>query len=35
MLKDSKAFSGIAVDDIETAKTFYGETLGARDRGAR
>ena len=28
MFKDSKAFSGIAVDDIETAKTFYGETLG-------
>ncbi len=28
MLNNSKAFSGIAVDDIETAKTFYGETLG-------
>jgi predicted enzyme related to lactoylglutathione lyase len=28
MLKNSKAFSGFAVDDIETAKTFYGETLG-------
>jgi predicted enzyme related to lactoylglutathione lyase len=28
MLADTKAFSGFAVDDIETAKRFYGETLG-------
>jgi len=28
MLKDSKAFSGFAVPDIEEAKRFYGETLG-------
>lgn len=28
MLADSKAFSGFAVDDIEEAKRFYGETLG-------
>ena len=28
MFKDSKAFSGFAVDDLEAAKRFYGETLG-------
>jgi predicted enzyme related to lactoylglutathione lyase len=28
MLADAKAFSGFAVDDIEAAKRFYGETLG-------
>ena len=28
MLKDTKAFSGFAVDDIEKAREFYGETLG-------
>jgi predicted enzyme related to lactoylglutathione lyase len=28
MLKDSKAFSGFAVDDLSRAKEFYGETLG-------
>jgi predicted enzyme related to lactoylglutathione lyase len=28
MLADTKAFSGFAVDDIEAAKRFYGETLG-------
>ena len=27
MLKDSKAFSGFAVDDFEAARRFYGETL--------
>ena len=27
MLKDSKAFSGFAVDDLEPARRFYGETL--------
>lgn len=27
MLKDSKAFSGFAVDDLEAARRFYGETL--------
>ena len=30
MLADSKAFSGFAVDDMEAAKRFYGETLGLR-----
>jgi len=28
MLKDSKAFSGFSVNDIQKAKKFYGETLG-------
>ncbi|MDQ3955988.1 MAG: VOC family protein [Actinomycetota bacterium] len=28
MLKDSEAFSGYSVDDIDKAKEFYGETLG-------
>ena len=28
MLKDSKAFSTFAVDDVSKAKQFYGETLG-------
>jgi predicted enzyme related to lactoylglutathione lyase len=28
MFKDTKAFSGFSVDDIEAAKRFYGETLG-------
>ncbi|MBA3432020.1 MAG: VOC family protein [Actinobacteria bacterium] len=28
MLKDTKAFSGFSVDDIEKAKDFYGQTLG-------
>lgn len=28
MLADSKAYSGFAVDDLEAAKRFYGETLG-------
>lgn len=28
MLKDSKAFSGFSVNDIDAAKAFYGETLG-------
>lgn len=27
-LKNSEAFSGYSVDDIETARKFYGETLG-------
>ncbi len=33
MFKDSKAFSGFAVKDIDAARSFYGETLGldARD----
>jgi predicted enzyme related to lactoylglutathione lyase len=30
MLTDSHAFSGFAVDDIDAAKTFYGDTLGLR-----
>lgn len=28
MLKDSPAFSGFSVDDLEEAKRFYGELLG-------
>ena len=28
MLRDSKAFSGFAVNDIERARDFYGRTLG-------
>lgn len=28
MLADSKAYSGFAVDDLDAAKQFYGETLG-------
>jgi catechol 2,3-dioxygenase-like lactoylglutathione lyase family enzyme len=28
MLKDAKAFSGFSVDDLQRAKSFYGETLG-------
>jgi len=28
MFKDTKAYSGFAVDDIAAASTFYGETLG-------
>ena len=28
MLADSKAFSGFAVDDLDAAQRFYGETLG-------
>jgi catechol 2,3-dioxygenase-like lactoylglutathione lyase family enzyme len=30
MLTDSHAFSGFSVDDLETAKKFYGETLGLK-----
>jgi predicted enzyme related to lactoylglutathione lyase len=30
MLADSKAFSGFAVDDLEQARRFYGETLGVK-----
>lgn len=28
MLKDTRAFSGFSVDDLEKAKDFYGQTLG-------
>ncbi len=28
MFKDTKAFIGLSVDDVEAAKRFYGETLG-------
>ena len=28
MFRDTKAFSGFAVDDIDRAREFYGETLG-------
>jgi len=30
MFANTRAFSGFAVDDIEAAKKFYGETLGLR-----
>jgi len=30
MLADSKAFSGFAVDDLDRARQFYGETLGLK-----
>ena len=29
-VREHKAFSGFAVDDLEAAKKFYGETLGLR-----
>jgi len=28
MFKDTQAFSGFSVDDIEAARSFYGDTLG-------
>jgi catechol 2,3-dioxygenase-like lactoylglutathione lyase family enzyme len=38
MLENSKAYSGIGVDDLDAAQRFYGETLGQRvevlDEGA-
>ena len=30
MFNETEAFSGFAVDDLELAKQFYGETLGLR-----
>jgi predicted enzyme related to lactoylglutathione lyase len=30
MFADTKAYSGFAVDDLQKAKQFYGETLGLR-----
>jgi catechol 2,3-dioxygenase-like lactoylglutathione lyase family enzyme len=30
MLADTKAYSGFAVDDVEKAKEFYGDTLGLK-----
>jgi catechol 2,3-dioxygenase-like lactoylglutathione lyase family enzyme len=30
MFTDTKAFSGFAVDDIDAAREFYGQTLGIR-----
>lgn len=30
MLADTKVFSGFAVDDLDAAKRFYGETLGLK-----
>jgi predicted enzyme related to lactoylglutathione lyase len=30
MFKNTKAFSGFSVDDIQKAKQFYGETLGLK-----
>jgi catechol 2,3-dioxygenase-like lactoylglutathione lyase family enzyme len=30
MFENTKAFSGFAVDDLERARAFYGETLGLR-----
>jgi catechol 2,3-dioxygenase-like lactoylglutathione lyase family enzyme len=34
MFADTKAFSGFAVDDLQEARRFYGETLGLRTSGA-
>jgi extradiol dioxygenase family protein len=28
MFADTKAYSGLAVDDMDMAREFYGETLG-------
>jgi catechol 2,3-dioxygenase-like lactoylglutathione lyase family enzyme len=30
MFGDTKAFSGFAVDDVDAARAFYGDTLGIR-----
>ena len=30
MFANTKAFSGFAVDDVERARTFYGDTLGLK-----
>jgi catechol 2,3-dioxygenase-like lactoylglutathione lyase family enzyme len=30
MFEDTKAYSGFAVDDLQKAREFYGETLGLR-----
>jgi catechol 2,3-dioxygenase-like lactoylglutathione lyase family enzyme len=30
MFTNTKAFSGFSVDDLEAARTFYGETLGLK-----
>jgi len=30
MFTNTKAYSGFAVDDLEAARTFYGETLGLK-----
>ena len=30
MFTNTKAFSGFAVDDVEAARTFYGDTLGLK-----
>jgi catechol 2,3-dioxygenase-like lactoylglutathione lyase family enzyme len=30
MFTDTKAFSGFAVDDVQAARRFYGDTLGIR-----
>ena len=30
MFKDTKAYSGFAVDDMDKAREFYGETLGLK-----
>jgi catechol 2,3-dioxygenase-like lactoylglutathione lyase family enzyme len=30
MLTNSKAFSGFAVDDLDAARAFYGDTLGLK-----
>ncbi len=32
MFVNTKAFSGFAVDDLEAAKKFYGDTLGLSKR---
>ena len=34
MLKNAPFYAGFAVDDVATAKAFYHDTLGERDREA-
>ena len=35
MFKDTRAFSGFAVDDLDAARTFYADTLGLEVSEAR
>ena len=34
MFANTRAFSGFAVDDLQAARTFYGEVLGIPPRSA-
>jgi catechol 2,3-dioxygenase-like lactoylglutathione lyase family enzyme len=35
VFRDTKAFSGFSVNDIEAARRFYGDTLGLRTSGTK